>query len=160
MFTSSFLFGSCLSGNRSGFMNNNATDHRGAIELYDSHSCLYIFAHTLSAFTAGLLQEEIQGILKGVKDGRVQQRAVLQVTASVRSHEATGRRINGHTAGGDSRTDASTLWHPLFPTRIKYCKCFPMSLCWYEHKESASRQLYKAVTRRKKSPSRFNYLLF
>lgn len=122
---------------------------RGAVELYDSHSCLWIFSHELSAFTAGLLQEEIQGILKGVKDGRVQQRAVLQVTASVRSHKATGRRINGHTAGGDWHKDASTLRHPLFPTRIKSVS-LPVSLCWYEHKESASRQLYKAVKRKKK----------
>lgn len=89
-----------------------------------THVCAY-FLMSFLLFTAGLLQEEIQGILKGVKDGRVQQPAVLQATASVRSRKATGRRINGHTAGGDSRTDTSTLRHPLFPTRIKYCKCFP-----------------------------------
>lgn len=107
------------------------------IELDDSRSCLCIFSHELSAFTAGLLQEEIQGILKGVKDGRVEQRAVRRVTASVRSRKATGRRINGHTAGGDSRMDISTLQHPLFPTWIKYCKCFParvFMLVWAQRK--------------------------
>lgn len=71
------------------------------------------FILTFSAFTDGLLQEKIQGILKRGNDGLTYPAASSPVTDCLQRHQAAQRLLNSHTARGDAvrPTDTSVLRH-------------------------------------------------
>lgn len=60
------------------------------------------FILSFSAFTDGLLQEKIQGILKRGNDGLTYPAASSPVTDCLQSHQAAQRLLNSHTARGDA----------------------------------------------------------